>query len=133
MKAIDTTALRVLIADDDQSVLAVLNHVVRFLGHIVIGTAINGKECVRRANELHPDLVIADLTMPGLDGIETAEAISEESGVPVLIVTGASDEDTSQRLETADIAGHLSKPFNLDQVKAAILDAVESHQAAALC
>ena len=67
--------LRVLIADDEPSVLTVMNHVVRFLGHIVIGTAINGKECVRRAKELRPDLVIVDLIMPGWDGIQASEAI----------------------------------------------------------
>jgi two-component system, response regulator PdtaR len=129
----DGVPLRVLIADDEPSVLAVLNHVIRFLGHIVIGSAINGKECVRRANELTPDLVIADLTMPGLDGIQAAEAISNNVGVPVLIVTGLSDPHVLERLENANIAGHLSKPFNLAQAKAAILAAVESHRAAALC
>ena len=127
------TPLRVLIADDDPSVLAIINHVVRFLGHIVIGTAINGKECVRRARELRPDLVIADLTMPGLDGIEAAEEIAENPQVPVLILTGAADPEVAERLENASIAGHLFKPFDLTQVKTAISAAMERAPAAAVC
>lgn len=127
------TPLRVLIADDDRSVLSVMNHVVRFLGHAVAGTAITGQECVRRARELRPDLVIVDFTMPGLDGVETAKAILKNSHVPIIIVSGTSDEDLSERLKNTEIAGHLGKPFNLAQVKAAIAAALESESAVALC
>ena len=116
--------LRVLVADDDQGVLRVLNHVVRFLGHVVVGTAIDGQECVRRAKQLRPDLVIADLTMPRGDGIGAAAAISRNSKVPIIITTGATDEETLSRLKSADIAGHLAKPFKLEEVKTAIQRAI---------
>jgi CheY-like chemotaxis protein len=112
--------LRILVADDDQGVLRVLNHVVRFLGHVVVGTAIDGHECVQRAKQLRPDLIIADLSMPRCDGIGTAAAISRNSKVPIIITTGATDEETLNRLTKAEIAGHLAKPFKLDEVRTAI-------------
>lgn len=104
-----------------------LHNLMRFLGHVVVGTAVDGHECVRRVMQLRPDLVIADLTMPRCDGISVAAAISRISHIPVIITTGATDEDTLERIASADIAGHLAKPFKLDEVKAAI-DAVTNRQ-----
>jgi response regulator NasT len=118
-----SSPLRVLLADDDYSVLQVVDRVVRFLGHIVVGTAVTGTECIQRAKELRPDLVIADLTMLGRDGIETASKISQSSRVPVIIMTGANDDETIRRLAEANIAGHLPKPFTLDDMAVAIENA----------
>jgi CheY-like chemotaxis protein len=120
--------LRILVVDDDRAVLGIVNHVVRFLGHIVAGTALNGEECVRRVQELRPDLVMLDLTMPGQDGLETAAAISQKSNVPVIIVTGATDDDTLERLKNAKVAGYLAKPFKLDELKAAIESAMHGER-----
>src|SRR5437660_11961554 len=100
---IDAAPSRVLIADDNPSVLAVMSPVVRFLGHAVVGTAINGKECFRRAMQLHPSLVMVDLKMPGWDGIETSEAILKHFQVPIIIVTGVHDEYVSERLKKTPV------------------------------
>ena len=123
--------LRVLLADDDQSVLRVMNNVVRFLGHVVVGTAIDGHECVQRAKQLRPDLVMLDLSMPRSDGLETAATITKISRVPIIILTGATDEDTISRLRAADISGHLAKPFKLDEVKVAIESATQRERQSA--
>lgn len=112
--------LRILLADDNRAVLGVINHVVRFLGHVVVGTAVTGKECIRRAADLRPDLILLDLEMPDGNGIDTATAISKKSNVPIVLVTGAVDPDTLTRLSRANVAGHLSKPFQLDQVRSLI-------------
>jgi CheY-like chemotaxis protein len=114
------TPLRILLADDNTAVLGVINRVVRFLGHIVIGTAVTGKECISRAAELQPDLILLDLVMPDGNGIDTAAAISKNSDVPIVIVTGAGDPQTFIHLNQANIAGHISKPFRLEEVRSVI-------------
>jgi two-component system, response regulator PdtaR len=114
------TPLRILLADDNAAVLGVINRVVRFLGHIVVGTAVTGKECISRAAELQPDLILLDLVMPDGSGIDTAAAISKNSDVPIVIVTGAGDPETFIRLNQANIAGHISKPFRLEDVRSVI-------------
>src|ERR1700724_1429376 len=114
------TPLRILLDDDNTAVLGVINRVVRFLGHIVVGTAVTGKECISRAAELQPDLILLDLVMPDGSGIDTAAAISKNSDVPIVIVTGAGDPETFIRLNQANIAGHISKPFRLEDVRSVI-------------
>jgi len=114
------TPLRILLADDNTAVLGVINRVVRFLGHIVVGTAVTGKECISRAAELQPDLILLDLVMADGSGIDTAAAISKNSDVPIVIVTGAGDPETFIRLNQANIAGHISKPFRLEDVRSVI-------------
>ena len=116
----EATPIRVLLADDDRAVLGVLHGVIRFLGQIVVGTAVNPNECIRRVDDLRPDVVLMDLTMAGGDGVATAETILNKSQVPVIITTGSSDQATFDRLEHADIAGYLAKPFKLESIKAAI-------------
>src|SRR5262245_52237555 len=81
-------SLRILLADDNPAVLGVINHVVRFLGHTVVGTAVTGKECISRAADLRPDLILLDLEMPDGNGVDTAAAISKKSNVPIVLVTG---------------------------------------------
>jgi two-component system, response regulator PdtaR len=114
------TPLRILLADDNTAVLGVINRVVRFLGHIVVGTAVTGEECISRAAELQPDLILLDLVLPDRNGINTAAEISKNSDVPVVIVTGAGDPETLIHLNQANIAGHLSKPFRLEEVRSVI-------------
>jgi DNA-binding NarL/FixJ family response regulator len=64
--------------------------------------------------------------MPGRDGIETASKIAESSKVPVIIMTGATDDETLRRLAEANIAGHLPKPFTLDDMAVAIESATSA-------
>jgi CheY-like chemotaxis protein len=112
--------LRILLADDNAAVLGVINHVVRFLGHIVVGTAVTGKECISRAADLRPDLILLDLQMPDGSGIDAAAAISKRLNVPIVIMTGAGDSEKLVRSNRANIAGHLSKPFQLEEVRSVI-------------
>lgn len=122
----DGAPVRILLADDNKELLKLLKSLVRLIGHEVVATATNGKDCIRLTEQLQPDVVILDIGMPGLDGIETAAAILEESDVPIIISTGAVGEYTFERLGQVDIAGCLVKPFSTQQLKAAIHIAMRS-------
>lgn len=112
--------LRILLAASDRPLLKVVNHVVRFLGHLIVGTAVSNKECIQRAKELHPDLVIADLKLPDQSGIETASKLSHTCDAPVIIMTVTTDDTTVDRLLEANAAAVLPKPFTLKDISVAI-------------
>lgn len=116
--------VRILIADDHEIVrkgVATVLSVRRDLE--ICGEAADGEEAVRKAEELSPDLVILDLTMPGLNGISAAEKIKKIlPGVPILILSmheGASLLETFSRV---GVQGYVPKT----QASEKLLDAVDA-------
>jgi response regulator NasT len=116
--------LSILIADDEKRMFDLLFKSCELLGHRVTGIAHNGLDAITLAHELHPDLIILDVGMPEIDGIEAAAAILKQRQVPIIISTGASDEHTLNRVRNLGIVGYLVKPFSPAQLKAAIHMAV---------
>ena len=87
------TPARVLAADDDEQVLAVLSAILGSAGHTVL-LARSGEECVRVAQSALPDIILLDVNMPGMDGFATAEALAgrgETRNIPIVMVTGRID------------------------------------------
>ena len=112
--------LSVLVADDDPWMLELMKRHLITLGHHVVGLARNGREAITLANELKPDLVILDINMPVMDGIQAANKIHETQNVSIILSTGAADERTLNRLCDLHIGAYLVKPFSPAQLKAAI-------------
>jgi CheY-like chemotaxis protein len=83
------------------------------MGHRVSGIAISGEEAVKLAEEGRPNLVLMDITLEGeMDGIEAASQIIEKLNIPVIFVTGYSDDITLKRLDAVDHYGVLQKPVD---------------------
>lgn len=104
--------LRVLIADDEAIRLLSLKAQLRNLEMDTVGEASNGREAVLLARELKPDLVILDIKMPELDGIEAAKAITAERPVPIVLLTAYSDPELAKRAIEAGIFAYLVKPIS---------------------
>ena len=121
-------ALSIVIADDEQGILHLLTRSLRLLQHRVVGSGRNGREAVELAAQLQPDLVILDIDMPIMNGIEAARAILLTRDLPIIISTGRADEPTLQRLRNLNIGAYLVKPFSPAQLKAAIFVAMSRHQ-----
>jgi len=84
---------RVLIVDDEPTMVTALAELLSHSGIDVVGLATNGADAVDAAATLHPDVVLMDLRMPGVDGIEASRRINEMSpDVQVLILTAYEDE-----------------------------------------
>jgi len=84
---------RVVIADDEPTMLTALAELLAHSGIDVVGLATNGSEALDAVASLHPDVVLMDLRMPGLDGIEASRRINEMCpDVQVLILTAYEDE-----------------------------------------
>ena len=116
--------VRVLIADDEplfvESVEALLHGDDRVR---VVGSATNGQDAVDLAQALEPDVILMDISMPVLDGIEAARRIRlDNPGAAILILTGSSIAADVDRARQAGVAGFLTKDRIGTQLVNAILE-----------
>ncbi|MGE3274190.1 MAG: response regulator [Vicinamibacterales bacterium] len=110
---------RVLVADDEASIRELLSKTLA-LAEYDVDTAPDGRAAVERLRLGHYDLLIADLKMPGLDGLSLIrEAKRLKADLPVIIITGFSTESSAIEAVNLGVAGYLTKPFRVPQVLAA--------------
>ena len=102
---------RVLVAEDEALIRLDLVEMLREEGYEVVGEAGDGEEAVKLASELKPDLVILDVKMPKLDGIEAAAKITGDRIAPVVILTAFSQRELVERAREAGTMAYLVKPF----------------------
>lgn len=112
--------IRVLIADDDSITRMDLQEMLTGLGYLVIGDCGDGASTVNLARQLRPDLVIMDIRMPEMDGIEAAKILSSEQIAPVLLLTAHSEPELVQRALEAGVINYLLKPYRETQLAPAI-------------
>ncbi len=110
---------RVLTVDDDRSLAGVIGLTLKSQGLDAI-QASDGQEALRKAYEEHPDLVILDIMMPRLDGLETCRRLKQISNVPVLIVSALTNERDIVRGFDAGADDYLRKPFSLAELGARV-------------
>lgn len=109
---------RILAVDDSASMRNMLSDCLRKGGHDVVEAA-DGREALDRLRESQPDMVITDLTMPVMDGLDFIEAArSEDCGrnLPMLLLTTETAEHMKARARAIGATGWLTKPFDPDQV-----------------
>jgi AmiR/NasT family two-component response regulator len=111
---------RILIADDESLILMDLREMLTNLGYLVVGEANDGRSAVNMARELRPDLVIMDIKMPDMDGIEAAQVLTAEKIAPVLLLTAYSQQDLIDRAKDAGVVGYLVKPFRESNLAPAV-------------
>jgi AmiR/NasT family two-component response regulator len=111
---------RVIIADDESLIRMDLREMLTNLGYLVVGEVGDGRSAVSLARELRPDMVIMDVKMPDMDGIEAAKILTEERVAPVLLLSAYSQQDFVQRAQKAGVVGYLVKPFRESDLTPAI-------------
>jgi len=115
---------RVIIADDESIIRMDLREMLTNLGYLVIGEVGDGRSAVNLARELRPDVVIMDIKMPGMDGIDAAQVLTEERVSPVLLLTAYSQQELIERAKDAGVVGYIVKPFRESDLAPAIEVAV---------
>src|SRR5579884_1343666 len=111
---------RVVIADDESIIRMDLKEMLTGLGYLVVGEAGDGLSAVNLGRELKPDLVIMDIKMPDLDGIQAAKALTEERIAPVLLLTAFSQQELIDGAKEAGVVGYIVKPFREAELVPAI-------------
>ncbi len=119
--------LRVLIADDHRLFAEALEAILASDERIeVVGQASDGSEAVELARKLGPDVVLMDVSMPGLDGFEaTREIRAEGGGVRVLMLTGSNSRADVDRSRNAGASGYVTKDRIASELVAAIVDVTQ--------
>jgi CheY-like chemotaxis protein len=106
---------RVLVVDDDRVIQQLLEVNLELEGYEVVATAADGKEALEKIAELKPDLVILDIMMPKMDGLEVCRRLRadpELAKIPVILLSArAQDMDIREGLEIGASA-YLTKPFD---------------------
>jgi len=111
--------MKILIADDDPQILRALKVTLRARGYEII-TADDGAEALELAAAQHPDLVMLDLGMPGLDGLEVIQGLRGWTQVPILVVSGRTDAADKVDALDAGADDYVTKPFAIDEILARI-------------
>lgn len=112
--------LRIAVADDELDMRDYFQKILPLLGHEVVAVASNGRELVERCRAARPDLVITDIKMPEMDGIDAANQICREEPIPIILVSAYHDADLIRRAEEDHILAYLVKPIKQADLEPAI-------------
>jgi DNA-binding response OmpR family regulator len=112
-------SLRILVVDDEPAMVGAVSALVGSAGHQVV-TAYDGDTALRRLAEESPDLMLLDLAMPGRDGVEVVRVARRTSEVPIIILTGETDELAKVQALDAGADDYVTKPFGRQELLARI-------------
>lgn len=104
-------SLRIIVADDEPDMRDFFERMLPRLGHQVVALAETGQELVEHCRVLEPDLVITDIKMPKMDGIEASQIICAERPIPVILVSAYHDPELVKRAEGNHVMAYLVKPI----------------------
>jgi DNA-binding NtrC family response regulator len=115
---------KILVVDDEQGILDLFKKVLDKEGYAVI-TALNGQEALKAVKEENPDLIILDIKMPGMDGIETLGGIKKiDKKAMVLMLTAYGTLDSAKEALKLGAHDYITKPFKLDYIKEVIKESI---------
>ena len=103
--------MRILLAEDETIIRLDVRTLLEKAGHEVVAEARDGEEAVALAVEHDPDLIVMDVRMPHLDGIEAARQITDRKPVPIVMLTAYAEQDLVTRASEAGAFAYLVKPF----------------------
>jgi response regulator NasT len=112
--------LRIAVADDDEDVLATLERMLEALGHRVVLRARTGRELVEHCVTAGADMIMTDIRMPDMDGLDAATIIYQRAPMPVILLSGYCDRELIQRAEENHVSAYLLKPITQAQLEPAI-------------
>ena len=108
-------AASVLVIDDDSDIVRVVTAALEDEGYRVLASL--GSAAIEIARELHPDVVLLDLRMPGMDGAEVSQRLRADpatAGIPIIVVSAV--QNLAQAAEKLPVDAQLPKPFDLDRL-----------------
>ena len=110
---------KILVVEDETTILRVLGTILAANGYQVI-TAETGQQAVTMASSHCPDLILLDLGLPGMDGLEVIKKLRQWSGTPILVVSARDEEDEKVRAFDLGADDYITKPFGTSELLARI-------------
>ena len=120
---------QIMVVEDESIVAEDMKAMLEGFGYTVPAVAFSGEEAVRKAFDMHPDLVLMDIVLKGqMSGVEAVERIRSRCNIPVVYVTAYADEKTVRRAKATEPYGYILKPFDARELQTAIEIALYKHQ-----
>ncbi|MFC2056881.1 response regulator transcription factor [Chloroflexota bacterium] len=110
---------RVLVVDDDAKTVELVKLYLNRDGYRVL-TAYDGAEALRLAREGHPDLIVLDLMLPGMDGLEVCRTLRDESDIPIIMLTARTTDDDKLTGLGSGADDYVTKPFSPRELAARV-------------
>ena len=113
----ETTSLRYIIVDDTKVVIDLFSEIVELVNGTVVGTASTGSEALIQYIDLLPDVVVMDISMPDMSGIEAIKRISTiNPTVNIIVISGNNYEETRREVFDLGVKLFIGKPFHVNHV-----------------
>lgn len=115
---------RILIADDQAGIRSLLQDLFEMEGYLV-ATVSNGLEAIARVQNENIDLIILDMKMPGITGLEAARRILAQQDLPIILMTGLDIAEIEAEALAIGVKGCLTKPFAIQELKDIAADSLK--------
>jgi AmiR/NasT family two-component response regulator len=113
-------SLRIAVADDERDMRDFYERILPRMGHQVVAAVASGDELVRACHAARPELIIVDIKMPEMDGIDAAREVCREEPIPVILVTAYHDAELVERAAEEHVLAYLVKPIDEKDLEPAI-------------
>ncbi|HEY7281851.1 MAG TPA: response regulator transcription factor [Actinomycetota bacterium] len=110
---------RILVVDDEEHILRAVGRALDARGYQV-ATAVDGEGALRSFHSVEPDLIVLDLNLPGMDGLEVCRRVRARSNVPILVLSAREDEVDKVAALDLGADDYLTKPFGIDELLARV-------------
>lgn len=112
---------KILIVDDASEITSMIQSMLENHGHKVAGVAHDGLEAIEKYKALRPDVVLMDILMPGMDGMQSIRRILEyDKEAKIVVVTALGRPDLMKELVKVGVVGYVTKPFEIKRLLNAI-------------
>jgi CheY-like chemotaxis protein len=116
----DQREIRVLVADDSSTFSDTIQRILEGMGYAVAGIARDGRQAIQMAQSLEPDIILMDIDMPHMDGIQASQLIQASCPTPVVVLTAHEPTDLVKRASLAGVGAYLVKPPTAPEIERAI-------------
>ena len=121
---------KVLVVEDNERNMYLISFILEKMGHRVL-QADSGEKGIELASQEQPDLILMDIQLPGIDGLEATKRIRQSADVPIIAITSFAMTGDRERLLAAGCKGYIEKPINTETIMgeiAAYLEKAEDKQ-----
>ncbi len=116
----NVSTTRVLVAEDDLLISDAIQDILAESGYTVVGEARNGQQAIELAQTLQPDVILMDLKMPEMDGLEATQQIQDRCPTPIVVLTAHETQELVAQASAAGVGAYLVKPPRRSDMKRAI-------------